>query len=279
MKRQRNTGQIIEDELIDGTLTDESIKTREQALQGIAGRMGGRPVSEKELMQYPGYRSLPTQQGIQKGQTEALEQSRKQEMHEADIGLKRAKATRTYQLARTLSSSPNKRKEVNDIKDFNTLAKLEITTKEALKEIPKYLDADETEINEEWIDMKDLLDTVVERRKGLNKQGEVEEFSDKVKTFAEEINKKVESALPGRITDDSKKAKLIGKKSLDDKDKIKQTVIAEELYNFASSNNVPIDQNRILKKLADGETVEAILDAILEFRTQLEQNTVNKNGQ
>lgn len=245
--------------------------TQEDATGMIAARMGGRPVSEQQLQQFPAYRSLPSESGLAKQRYSDLQSQNL----EAGIGLKGAqteaaqaltKQRNTSEMLSKLKASENKKQEVNNLKDLNTIARLEISSKETLKDIPKYgLDnfgnpKQSGDINEEWIDMKELTEILKEKRNQVVKSGGGD--------VPEPIKPTIEaSAVADKVGEDYNRMYPKGAKD----DSAMTSLAVDRISQFAKFNGVSIDPGRIEAALKQGSTVADIAQRIIMAKKQTPQ--------
>jgi len=252
--------------------------TQEDATGMIAARMGGRPVSEQQLQQYPAYRSLPSEAGMAKGRQSELQTK----SLEAGIGLKGAQTEATQALTKQrntsemlsrLKASENKKQDVNGIKDLNLVTRMEISARELLKDTPKYgIDEmgnpkESGDISEDWIDVKELSEILKEKRNQVVKAGGG--------NVPEPIKPTMEAtAVANKVEEDYNKIYPKGSK-----DESAMLYLAVDRINqFAKSNGVSIDTGRIEAALKQGSTVADIAQRILMAKGQLPKQDTTIGG-
>lgn len=240
-------------------------ETREQARMMVAGEMGTKPVSEKELEQFPSYRALPTQEELGKQDIQSL---KKQET-EANIDLKKEQLESQKALTRyrntsarvkALSKTSNKRGQVGKFKDLSDIVKMETAARELLKDIPREDPAGG--ISEEWLDMKELADVLKEKRNEIVKQteGGKREPSMEANALADQIQQEASSMF--NIKDPNEHTI----KGVDE-------LTAQRINQFALSKGVSVDFVKIKQALQEGKTAAEIIDRILMKLSQGKQSS------
>ena len=242
--------------------------TQEDATGMIAARMGNRPVSEKQLQQFPAFRSLPSEAGMAKSRQSDLQSQNL----EAGIGLKGAqteaaqaltKQRNTSEMLARLKASENKKQEVNNIKDLSTITRMEISARELLKDTPKYgVDAmgmpnESGDISEDWIDVKELSEILKEKRNQVAKAGG-QNIPEPIKPTMEAIS------IANKVEEDYNK--IYPKGAKDDSAMISLAI--DRINQFAKFNGVSIDPGRIEAALKQGSTVADIAQRIIMAKKQ-----------
>ena len=262
IKDRKQIGEAVQEELFSGKMKlpemaqqnpefvgpprpemQQPPQTKEEFTGRIAGRLGGGyPVPEQKLEQYPGYRALPSQ-----------EDASKQELYQANIGKVQAQTqaadalTRkrnTADIIQKLKASEDKKNSVNDIKDLNTIARAEIYSREALKNMPK--EDENGNISEDWIDMKELTEVLKDKRMELSGK---KKPSMESKGEAIGIQEQIQTQFPNT-----------GKIPPDQTEVLQET--ANKINQKALSKGVQIDYNRIIMALKQGERVSDIIDRV-----------------
>lgn len=232
--------------------------TQEEATQMIAGRLGGRPVSQEKLEEYPAFRTLPSEAGMARQQQEQQKQQLSQQKTEADISLKEAQTEKaqaqtrqmtTSERVKTMSQSDNKKDEANRIKNLNDVTRLFIAANESLKTIPP--DDGKGGVTEEYIDMKQLVEELKQRKSELQKTGgEKEETSMEAKSEATKIEEEVKKMFPaGGQTEAGASGQI--------------ELSADKINKLALSIGVKIDFDKIRQSLKQGYSVADIIERIL----------------
>ena len=284
-RRQQELGHVTQE------LPDDA--TRESATQEIAGRMPGRAVGEKELEQFPAYRSLPTQSDVdsrakahsqdfratgtdmraEDQNARAEDQNvRSQEMHGMNMKLKQAQleATKTSTRLKKLAATQNPKGEVDALKNMADIVKLEVSAKELLKDIPRN-DEISGELNEDWVNMKALSDLLAQKRREAAK---VPETSPEAQSAAM------------RIQDDVSKHQMTPEKPEDmanvagQNQELARNITVQKIQQFAQENGVNIPSQKIneslrMKNPQTGQpyTVEEVMDRILKIKAMQTQGS------
>ena len=284
-RRQQELGHVTQE------LPDDA--TRESATQTIAGRMPGRAVGEKELEQFPAYRSLPTQSDVDsraKAQSQEFRATgtdmraedqnaraedqavRNQEMHEVDLRLKEAqiKATQTSTRLKNLAADKDPKGKVDALKNMSEIVKLEVSAKELLKDIPKYYEGT-NDLNEEYADMKALSDLLAQKRREAAK---VPETSPEAQSATMRIEEEVSKH---QMVPENKKdmAKVGGQNQ-----ELSRNITVQKIQQFAQENGVNIPSQKIneslrMKNPQTGQpyTVEEVMDRILKIKAMQTQGS------
>jgi hypothetical protein len=277
---QKETGAVVQD-----VTTMDKPKTREEATEIIAGRMGGRAVTDQQLEQYPGYRGLPTQKELdaqtaadvagrraaaQEGRAIAQE-GRREEMHAADLKYKEAQTKAADALTQQRKTSAKVKelagkgkKGVNELDDLETITKMEIAARELLKDIDRNDEAT-GDIREEWIEMKEFADLLKEKRNEIAKASQKPKPSMEAMSVGEKIGEDVSKMF------DLENPTEAGKKGA-------RELTAQKLNQYAMSNGVNINYDKIRQALKQGKSAAEVAEIILYIKNNQKSKQVKPTG-
>ena len=228
-RRQQELGHVTQE------LPDDA--TRESATQEIAGRMPGRAVGEKELEQFPAYRSLPTQSDVDS----------------------RAKA-----------QSQEFRATGTDMRAEDQNVRAEVSAKELLKDIPKYYEGT-NDLNEEYADMKALSDLLAQKRREAAK---VPETSPEAQSATMRIQDEVEKhqMVPEKPED---MANVAGQNQELARNITVQKIQQFAQENGVNIPSQKINESLRMKNPQTGQpyTVEEVMDRILKIKAMQTQGS------
>ena len=186
-RKTQETGAVVQD-----VTTMDKPETREGATEIIAGRMGGRPVSEQELQQYPGYRALPSQADLDKEAAGRVKAQRDAEIYKANLALKKAQTTSAK--VKAMAGLKNMQDGVDELKDLDTITRMEIAARKLLKDIPEK-DEKTGELSEEHLDMMELSQILREKRNEISKTKIRPKETPDAKSIAMELQQNVREKM------------------------------------------------------------------------------------